>query len=378
MTSRPQIHQFVGSIEFGGGEAIALNLARDSDRASDMQAHVWVPGEGRTSNQVRALGLPIHLYNSNAGFSGSRIRAAAANLSVAVRLRTMGRGLIHVHSPYVYAAFRYGLRVAGLKRVLHIHLDYELESLRWALQMPPELIVTCAQSLVHLVREALPAASRENQRIEAVPNAVDLNRFSPMEKTAAKRRLNAPLDKLLVLVMANLSPHKGQETAVHTIAALLKRGNPVHLWLAGADRTQEQAFDAKLRRLVEDLCLQDSVSFLGFRADSSALLQAADVVLLPSTSEGLPLTLLEAQACNVPVIAAPTAGVPEIVHDGETGFLVPAGDVEGYVNKIDLLFNNPATVRRITEQAAARCRTFHSWDAYRRRIAKLYSEVLAG
>jgi glycosyltransferase involved in cell wall biosynthesis len=156
---------------------------------------------------------------------------------------------------------------------------------------------------------------------------------------------------------------------------LRERGTDAQLWLAGADRSPERAYEPRLIALVSELGLHDRVTFLGFRADGPELLQAADVVLLPSTSEGLPLTLLEAQACHVPVVAAPTAVIPEIVTDGETGFLIPAGESDQYAARIEMLLQNPAMTRQIVERAAARCRAEHGWQTYRRRIFGLYQEL---
>jgi glycosyltransferase involved in cell wall biosynthesis len=261
---------------------------------------------------------------------------------------------------------------------LHIHLDFDLNSLRWALQRPPDLIVSCANFMVNRVRDALPENARRRQRIETIPNAVDLERYKPADKAAAKARLGVRREQPLILMMANLSPHKGQETAVRAVASLRNRGITVKLLLAGVDRSPQQVFHKKLQCLIDDLGVQDCVTLLGFRQDGSQLLQSADAVLLPSTSEGLPLTLLEAQACEVPVIAAPTAGVPEIVRDGDTGFLVAADDVEGYASRIELLINRPEVGHRITKQAAERCRGAHNWELYQRRFFELYGELLAG
>jgi glycosyltransferase involved in cell wall biosynthesis len=342
-----------------------------------MKTHVWAPGEGHASKRVRESGLAVQYYDGDGVFSRSRIRTTAANLAIAARLRGMGESLIHIHSPYAYGALRHGFRLAGAKRVLHIHLDFDADALRWALKTPPDLIITCAKFLTETAHNALPINARQRIRIEAVSNAVDLERFKPGDKRAAKQRLGAPHDRPLLLMMANLAPHKGQETAIRAVARLRQGGIHAQLWLAGADRSPKQACEPHLRGLVSALSLDDYVSFLGFRTDGPELLQAADVVLLPSTSEGLPLTLLEAQACCVPVIAAPTAGIPEIVADGETGFLVAAEDSDGYAARIESLLARPDLARQIVERAAARCRAEHSWETYRRRVFDLYSQVCA-
>jgi len=258
-----------------------------------------------------------------------------------------------------------------------VQIEHEFEGLSWAFRYPPELIVTCARFLVDQVRQALPQRLRQSQRIEAVPNAVDFEKFQPGDKHEAKRRVGAAADQPLLLMLANLAPHKGQDTAIRAVATLKSRGRRVACWLAGVDRSHEKAFEAELRRTISELNVQDSVRLLGFRDDTPELLRAADVVLLPSTCEGLPLTLLEAQAASVPVVAAPTAGIPEIIEDGRTGFLVPASDVAGYAARVEQLLDDPGQCRWICDQAREICFRHHSWTSFYSRIMELYGEVLA-
>jgi glycosyltransferase involved in cell wall biosynthesis len=248
----------------------------------------------------------------------------------------------------------------------------------WTLREPPELIITCAKFLIEGVRSALPRHLQESQRIEAVPNAVDLSKFTAGDKHEAKREVGASLDRPLLLMMANLAPHKGQETAIRAVGQLAARGVKTDLWLAGADRSGDGNYEARLKNMIAERGLGERVTLLGFRQDGVKLLQAADIVLLPSTSEGLPLTLLEAQACGVPVVAAPTAGIPEIVSQERTGFLVAADDDAGYAARIELLLREPHTYHAIATAAAARCRADHNWETYHSRISELYTEVKAG
>lgn len=96
----------------------------------------------------------------------------------------------------------------------------------------------------------------------------------------------------------------------------------------------------------------EQVRLLGHRTDTLDLLQSADLLLLPSTNEGLPLSLLEAQACGVPVLAAPTSGIPEIVHDSVTGYLIEATDAALYAERIAEFYRDPA--QRETSSASTR------------------------
>jgi glycosyltransferase involved in cell wall biosynthesis len=377
MSRRQELHQFLVSREFGGAGEIALRLACHCQERSIGNVHVWVPGAGRAADQVRAAGLPITTYDLEGTCSASKLRSARSMVWLACRLRSKGRGLVHVHSPLVYGGMTHGLRMTGLQRIAHVQIEHDLQGLAWAFRHPPDLIVTCAEFLIEQVRRALPERYRKCQRIVAVPNAVDTEKFVPGDRQQAKQKVGARLDQPLVVMLANLAPHKGQETALKAIAELKGRGTQAQCWLAGVDRSGNGRYEATLRELAGELNITDSVSFLGFRQDTSDLLQAADVMLLPSTNEGLPLAILEAQATGVPVIAAPTAGIPEIIQDEQTGFLIPADDFCGYAAKIEALVNDPSRHGSIARHALNRCRSKYGWASFHRQMDALYAELLS-
>ncbi len=372
-----RFHQVLVSTELGGGALTALHLAHHQ-RALGQDCRAWIPGAGPAWDEAARLGLPCHGFNLAGAQAKSRIRAALANWSVARRLRQGGPGLVHVHSPLHYGALWRGLRRCGLARAVHVQIEEDATGLRWALRCAPELIVTCAEFLVEPVRRALPEEAQGRTRVVAVPNAVDTERFTPGPKDEAKRRLGAPADRPLAVMLANLSPHKGQETAVRAVALLKQRGVDVNCWLAGVERGGAGAYTARLRSLIAEAGVQDRVRLLGQRRDAPDLLRAADFFLLPSTHEGLPLSILEAQATRVPVLAAPTAGVPEIVKDGETGFLIAAADAAGYARRLEDLLANPELYRRVAEGGFAKATREYNWSALCRRITTLYEEVLEG
>jgi glycosyltransferase involved in cell wall biosynthesis len=364
-------HQFLVSRELGGAALIGLHLAKWVAGAG-AQARVWLPGDGPAARAVERQGLTWRRYGLAAMSAGSG-RHALACLTLATKLR-VGRGLIHVHSPRVFRLIRPALRLARLRTVVHVHLDPAEEEIRWALQDPPDLIIPCARFMIAVIRKALGERG-EKLRMVAVPNAVDTRRFSPGDRRAAKEKVGAPANRPLALMLANLAPHKGQETAIQAIAELKSRGTAVECWLAGIERDGGQDYQQRLLSLAAELGVADWVRFLGFRTDGPELMQAADFLLLPSTREGLPLSILEAQASKVPVLAAPTAGVPEVVVDGETGLLIPAADALGYADRMQRLLENPEWCSRIADQAYARVKREHSWPTYCQRIAELYREL---
>jgi len=252
-----------------------------------------------------------------------------------------------------------------------------MDGLIWALRYPPDLIVTCAEFLTEQVRQALPEQYRRSQRIVAVPNAVDTEKFSPGDRFHAKNKVDARPDRPLVLMLANLAPHKGQYTAIKAVAEMKQRGTKVQCWLGGVDRSGNGTYERKLRELTRELGIDEDVSFLGFRQDTPELLQAADVLLLPSTNEGLPLAILEAQASGVPVVAAPTAGIPEVIEDGKTGFLVAADDHRSYARTIEKLITDTNRHDSISREALNFCRRNYGWAAFHQRMDALYAELLS-
>jgi glycosyltransferase involved in cell wall biosynthesis len=165
------------------------------------------------------------------------------------------------------------------------------------------VIITCARFLVDQVRNALPDHLQRTQSIVAVPNAVDMDRFHPEDKDLAKQKVGAPRNIPLILLVANLAPHKGHkghETAIRAVAILKERGVNAWLWFAGIERGDSLEYTERLKTLCGELGVAGRVRFLGQRSDVPELLRAADFFLLPSTSEGLPLSILEAQASKVP------------------------------------------------------------------------------
>jgi len=283
--------------------------------------------------------------------------------------------LVHVQSPSVYRLLLPALLFSRSSFAVHVHIEEDLETLQWAFRRPPELIITCARFLSDYVRRALPEHFRETQWIEAVPTGVDTATFSPGKKIEAKQRVGAPISTPLALVLANLSPHKGQETAIRAVAILKGLGISLTCWLAGSERGGSASYTTRLKTLIEELGVGDRIRLLGYRDDVAELLRAADFFLLPSTREGLPRSILEAQATKVPVLAAPTAGIPEVVIDGETGFLIEADDAPGYAHRIRSVLENPALCQRVVEQAYGQTRNEFSWQVHCERILSLYDSL---
>jgi glycosyltransferase involved in cell wall biosynthesis len=129
-------------------------------------------------------------------------------------------------------------------------------------------------------------------------------------------------------------------------------------------------------RLARELGIADRVQFLGYRRDVRRVWEVADVAVLASDYEGTPLALLEAMASGVPAIATSVGGVPDIVHDGVNGILVPPGDPERLGLAMADLLADKSRRRRLSEGALATAANFGG-NAYVRQIEDLYGSLLA-
>jgi L-malate glycosyltransferase len=209
-----------------------------------------------------------------------------------------------------------------------------------------------------------------NARVEVVYNAVDLGRWDParIDRDRARAALgDAGRSGLLLGVVAQLSPWKGQDTAVEALRLLSAQGIDAHLLLIGSakfvarsTRFDNEAYVARLRALIATAGLADRVSWLGERDDVPELVRALDVLLLPSWEEPFGRALIEAMALAVPVVSTNVGGPPEIIEEGREGYLVPPRDPAAWA----------AAILRIAESGA---RAEEMGRAGRRRVQEAFT-----
>jgi len=367
------LHQILVSRHIGGAAVVAIRLA-NAARTRGFRCTAWVPGRGAASDALDRAGVDWHTYD----FDGLRRQRAVRRLAACARmfpkLARRPRPIVHVHNPVVFGLLRPALLAVRARSVVHFHTEPSTDEIEWAARCRPSHIVACARHVAERIETVLAARSWPTP-VTAVPNAVDLERFVPGDPATTRANLGMPTNRFVVLMLANLAPNKGQATTLRAVELLVRRGLDVECWLAGEDRGSGD-HEQELRALCAELRLKDRVRFLGFRWDSPLLLQAADAFLLPSTLEGLPLSVLEAQAAHVPVVASTIPGVREVVEDGRTGFLIPADDFVGYAARLEDLFRNNGLRQRITAAAAALVASKYNWEALEQRVFQIYETLV--
>jgi glycosyltransferase involved in cell wall biosynthesis len=232
------------------------------------------------------------------------------------------------------------------------------------------------------VRALVPAA-----RLEVLHNPVELTRFDParIDRAAARAALGAAGERELLLgVVGQLSPWKGQDTAIEALRLLCAEGLDAHLLLVGsakfvarATRFDNRGYVERLHRQVADAGLQERVSWLGERDDVPELVRSLDLLLLPSWEEPFGRALVEAMALEVPVIATDVGGPAEIVADGVEGYLCPPCEPHAWAQAVRRVAERPDRGRELGRAGRRRVERQFTVERHVAATIAVYERALA-
>jgi glycosyltransferase involved in cell wall biosynthesis len=237
----------------------------------------------------------------------------------------------------------------------------------WCSRWLPDHVTAVGQAAA----QAYVAAHAVSQgRLSVVGNGVDVDSWKPDARARAAVREELGIKhQFLWLAVGRLEPVKDYATLLNAFAHV---PSPSHLLVLGTG-----PLAAELKQLATRLGLSERVEFAGFEPQVKRWMQAADGFVLSSRREGLPMVLLEAGACGVPVVATDVPGTREVIVDGETGWLAPAGDPERLATAMSWLMHTPSGERRTMGQRARQhvIRNF-SLETVLDRWEQLYGELL--
>lgn len=301
-------------------------------------------------------------------------------LSLATKLVDIGReydlDLIHSHYAVPHAASAYLakqiLGKKGLKTITTLHgTDITLvgvdksfyEVIKFAMEESDGVT-----AVSNYLRQRTIDEFNVSKEIRVIYNFIDVERYRPDGKPCYRERF-APNGERILMHASNFRPVKRVGDVVRVFARV-RNEMPAKLLLAGEG--PERLF---VQQLVKELKLQPDVVFLGQQDCLEDLMGCADLFLLPSEQESFGLVALEAHACGVPVLGTSTGGMPELVIENETGFLLPVGEINQMTEKALYLLSDDdrlAGFRRRSRQLAVEnfsCRDIiPKWEAYYREI----------
>jgi glycosyltransferase involved in cell wall biosynthesis len=304
----------------GGAETVFAEIAARLDGAP-LKSVPIVPREGWLAAQLRVRGLEPHVLPC----------AGAMNIGYLRRLASVARArnvrVVHAHllGSSVYAALLslvLGIPVIG---VFHGPSDFAgpqrlLPLKRWLLRRCGA-VVAVSQS----TKRALIEFGIDAEHIELIRNGVDTQRFFPDRTGALREELGLKAHESLVGAVGNVRGPKDYETLLRSARVVVDAHPAVHFAVVGEG--EQQQVD-RLVALRNDLGLTGRFHFLGFRRAERTLFSDFDVFVSSSSSEGLPLSFLEAMACGVCVVATESGGAQEVVSHEATGLLAPIKDPE--------------------------------------------------
>ncbi len=224
------------------------------------------------------------------------------------------------------------------------------------------------------VADRIAALGADRQRMQVIPNGVPLR---PVRDAGcivgARRALGLPEEAVVLVAVGRLSPEKGYDVLLSAIPRMQSVFPQTILAVVGAGPSE-----ADLAALIARMGLESAVRLVGFVADVGPWLSAADIVVVPSRSEGQGLVALEAMAVGVPVVASRVGGLPEVIKDGVTGLLVVPDDAEGLADALICLARQPDMRQRMGEAGRMRVEDSFSIETMQDRHAALYRSMRKG
>jgi glycosyltransferase involved in cell wall biosynthesis len=372
-----RVHVLIDALVWGGAEMLLADLAAAAPAAGiELSVGYLNPAEGPASEGLRARGIEPELVR------GRRLLDPAAIPRLRAHLGRMRPDVVHTHLELSDVLGSLAARSLGLPCVSTIHLlarqptGQPADSTRRAPAKARLAAFVRRHAAARLL--AVSGAARDAylqtgwdtpRRVVVVNNGIARK---PREGAGERVRgeLGLERDALVLGIVTVLRPGKGHEVLFEAVGQLLPRFPRLRLVVLGDGPAREQ-----LQRLAHSL--GEAVLFTGHRSDVIDVLAATDVLVHPTLMDAFPTALLEAAAARVPVVATAVGGIPEIVEDGRTGFLIDAPpSAAALAAALAPLIGDERLRRTIGAHAHARFTERFTAELWAERLRRVYEEVL--
>jgi glycosyltransferase involved in cell wall biosynthesis len=358
------IGHVVLSLDVGGLERVVASLASAQKAAGTNVVVYCLDRAGMLAAPLPGAGIPVHTIGR--GPRGFDMLAVAR---LTQRLRADGVNVVHCHNygALVYGAF--AARIMGARVVYTIHGAKTSARRATAAFQRFRLVSEVVFVSDHARGVARAAGVASESHVHTIVNGVDAAAFEvePAARPALRRELAIPAEAPVCGIVARLTAAKDHVTLFDAMLRV-RAGHPgVHCVVVGDGELRAQLEAAVVAR-----GLTHAVHLVGARSNVRDYLAAMDVFVLSSVTEGLAMTLLEAMAAGLPVVATRVGGNPEVVAEGETGLLVPARDPTALAAAIASVIDRPAVAAEMGRAGRARVRDRFSLEAMVRRYQDVY------
>lgn len=290
----------------------------------------------------------------------------AAILGLSRILRDVKPAVLHLHTSHAHTLGWLAGRLAKTRSIIVTRrMDHEIKGLfSFVKYNSVDHIIAISE----VIRATLIKSGLSREKLSVIHSAVDCR--SPYPGSDLRSTFGFRSDTPVIGTVATLAPKKGHETLFEATRIVKQHHRPVRLLVAGTGPQEPH-----LRRLAVRLNLAEEVVFAGFRKDIPQILNTLDVFVLASQDEGLGVALLEAACCGLPLVATNVGGIPEVVRDGSTGFLVAPADAEALAERIMYVLEHHKEAREMGERARAFVRENFSLDTMVQRYYDLYKQL---
>jgi len=251
----------------------------------------------------------------------------------------------------------------------YLEMDFLKRNLCNFILWNTDAIVAISKQLLQYYRDN-PFVSKHKTHL--IINGIDLSRFKCADRTKLKKELGFRPNDILIGVVANLRPEKNHKVLISAFSKLSETLIDSHLVLVGLD-----CMDGEIQLYASSMRAADRIHFLGYRQDVTGLLNIFDVFCLSSVNEGLPLVLLEAMACGVPVVGSDVMGINEVITDNVNGLLFPNGDETMLVEKIKKLLREDSLRFKLHKAGLAYVKEKYCLDDKVREYTNLFQKMFS-
>jgi glycosyltransferase involved in cell wall biosynthesis len=371
MTRKIKVLECIRQGQIGGGESHLLSLVENLDR-SRFEPIVLSFTEGPMVDRLRALGVKTHVIYTEKPFDITQWGA------VKNWLRVEKPDLIHAHGTRASSNTLWAARSLRIPLIYTIHgwsFHDDQSAFVRRLRILGEKYLVNRTSINISVSASNRQSGLDNIRgLQAlvINNGIDLEKYAPGKIfTNIRAELNIPADALLVIFIARFTAHKQPLTLIRAFREALTVLPDMHLLMVGDGDEKAAGL-----QLVKDFGLTDSVHFQAFRQDVPDVLAAADIFVLPSLWEGLPIGLLEAMAMGKAVIATRVDGTIEVVRPEENGLLVEPGDIPALAATLVRLGKDRELRDRLSQKAQETIQQQFNAAIMTRKIEAVYTSLL--
>ncbi len=341
--------------------------------------------EGRNTNPIK--GITIHHYPSmnvakRFGVPYPIISFEAYKMFTKI----IGKcDLVHAHGHVYMASCLAGIVAKRLKKPFIVTQHNTFIDYRSFLNIVEEVndlvigksVLRNADRITTVSKETMKYVLRlgaDKTKTQVIYNGVDINNFRPVNKNESRTKLGLPKNRKIVLSVRRLVYKNGLGTLIESVPKVAKKHPDVLFVVAGKGPSRKLIEDR-----IKELGISQNITLAGFVPDEllPAYYDAADYFILPSASgEGLPLVLLEAMACGLPVIATAVGGTPEIIKHMKNGVLVPPIDPEAMAEATSKLLSETKLGKTMGEEARRNVEANYTWKENVRQLQAIYEEFM--